>query len=306
MMRRGLIISLALHAAVLLAALVVLPNPDAFKVAPQQTVMVDISKIGDVAKMKAQAPEAQKAEKPAPKEAPPTPKADPQPKVAEKEVKAAREPAPAPEPEPPKKEPPKKEPPKPEEPKPLDPDPLKDLIKKTEDKPKPPEKPAEKPVEKKLAEKPPEKKKPKLNPGEIQDLLNKINDESAAPQQQASLTGQPAQGEQQTQGTDNEMVATLIDLLASNLEKCWDKPPGSEESNVHVVVRFALTPEGMVEGQPQVMNNSDHPLFAAMARAAVDAVYTCQPFSFLPRDKYDLWRENTSDFDPKHKAGSVM
>ncbi|HMT15480.1 MAG TPA: hypothetical protein PKE19_12100 [Aestuariivirga sp.] len=85
-MRRGLIISLVLHAAILLAALVVLPNPDAFKILPQQTVMVDISKIGDVAKVKAQAPEAPKAEKPAPKEAPPAPKAEPQPKVAEKEV----------------------------------------------------------------------------------------------------------------------------------------------------------------------------------------------------------------------------
>ncbi len=302
-MRRGLIISLVLHAAILLAALVVLPNPDAFKILPQQTVMVDISKIGDVAKVKAQAPEAPKAEKPAPKEAPPAPKAEPQPKVAEKEVKAAREPPPPP-PEPPKKEEPKKQPPKPEEPKPLDPDPLKDLIKKSEDKPKPPEKPAEKPVEKKVAEKTPEKKKPKLNTGEIQDLLNKINDESAAPQQQAALTGKPEAGERQTDGTDNEMVATLIDLLRQNLEKCWEKPPGSEESNVVVTVHFELSPDGMVTGQPQVTSTSNHPLFPAMARSAVDAVYTCQPFTFLPKDQFQLWQSNDFDFDPRHRPGT--
>ena len=295
-MRRGLIISLILHAAVLLAALVVLPNPDAFKVAPQQTVMVDISKIGDVAKMKAQAPKTEtKVEKPAPAPEPPKPKTDPQPKVAEKEVKAAHEPPPAAEPEPPKKEPPK-----PEEPKPLDSDPLKNLIKKTEDKPKPPEKP----VEKKVADKQPDKKKPKLNPGEIQDLLNKINDKSAAPQPSADTSGKPAEGDRPTEGNDNEMVATLIDLLASKLNECWDKPPGSEESNVHVIVHFSLSPDGMVDGQPQVTNTSDHPLFPAMARAAVNAVYACQPFNFLPKEQYKLWQDNDFDFDPKQKTGT--
>ena len=50
-MRPSLIISLVLHAAILLAALVVLPNPKEFQVPPQQAIEVDISRIGDVAKI---------------------------------------------------------------------------------------------------------------------------------------------------------------------------------------------------------------------------------------------------------------
>ncbi|MEI2686722.1 MAG: hypothetical protein V9G14_11090 [Cypionkella sp.] len=42
--------SLGLHAAILVAALVVLPDPNPYKIKPQEAIQVDISNIGDVSK----------------------------------------------------------------------------------------------------------------------------------------------------------------------------------------------------------------------------------------------------------------
>ena len=46
-MRKSLITSLVLHGAILIAALVVLPNSDRYKVKPQDAIQVDISQLTD-------------------------------------------------------------------------------------------------------------------------------------------------------------------------------------------------------------------------------------------------------------------
>ena len=69
-MRWSLTTSLGLHAAILVAALVVLPNPDAFKVDPQPAIQVDISNISDVTKIMNTTKDAEDTkDKPAPKKA---------------------------------------------------------------------------------------------------------------------------------------------------------------------------------------------------------------------------------------------
>ena len=134
-MRKSLITSLILHAAILVAALVVLPDPDKYKVQTQDAIQVDISQISDESKRKATAKSADKPiEKAAPKKVEEVKKVEPAPKVDEKVKTAVKEPVAEPPPPPPA---PKVEEPKKEEPKPLDPDPLKDLLKKVEEEPKP-------------------------------------------------------------------------------------------------------------------------------------------------------------------------
>ena len=67
-MRKSLITSLVLHASILVAALVVLPDPDKYKVQPQDAIQVDISQISDESKRKATSKSAEKPiEKAAPK-----------------------------------------------------------------------------------------------------------------------------------------------------------------------------------------------------------------------------------------------
>ena len=150
-MRKSLITSLVLHGGVLVAALIVLPNSDKFKVQPQDAIQVDISQITDESKRQAT---SKTAEKPVEKIAPPktevVKKVEPAPIVDQKVKTAVKEPVTAPPPPQPKQE----------EPKPLDSDPLKELLKKVEE-PTPPKKEEVKPKEEiKKVEVKPEDKKP--------------------------------------------------------------------------------------------------------------------------------------------------
>ena len=301
-MRKSLITSLVLHASILVAALVVLPDPDKYKVQPQDAIQVDISQITDESKRKAISKAAEKPiEKAAPKKVEEVKKVEPAPKVDEKVKTAVKEPVAEPPPPAPKVEEPKKE-----EPKPLDPDPLKDLLKKVEEEPKPKEevkkaevKPVKKPEEKK-----PKKKKPELNTDDIAAFLNKTDDEKTAPQQTAEVTNEPELGDQDIQGNDDALAATLVDALRQKLAGCWSVPPGAREANITVKVRFFLTPDGTVSGYPQVLNGSGDPLFATTAQSAISAVMECQKYDFFPADRYDLWKDNTISFNPNMMFGT--
>jgi outer membrane biosynthesis protein TonB len=318
-MRRPLVISFAFHALILAAALIVLPKPEAFKVDPQGAIPIDLVSIEDVSKRKAmvKAEQPKKVEKPKPKPQPVVKEEPPAPKVEPEVKKAAVEPKADPEPKPVEKKPePKPEPqPKKVEEKPLEQAELAALLKQTEDEPPPPEKKPEppKPVEKKpepkpkpevKAEKKPEKKKPKLDIDEISALLNKTDEDRTAPQKPADEAGEPEQSEANISGDDEALAATLIDMLRQKLAGCWSIPAGAREADMVVKVRFQLSPDGMVRGQPQVLNGSSSPLFAVTAQSAISAVLECQAYDFLPRDKYDLWREITFNFNPNQMSGT--
>lgn len=292
-MRWSLITSLALHASILVAALIVLPNRDAFKITPQEAIQVDISNIADQSKRMAMVKEVEKPkEKPAPKKSETIKKSEPAPKIAEKEVKAVKE-ASAEETPPPE--------PKKEEPKPLEADPLKDLIKKeVTDKPEPKKEEVKKEPPKKTEVKPkekPKKKKEKFDVAKLEAFLNKV-DESKAPEQASETDSQPVAGETNLQGTDDQLSATIIEALVQAIRECWTVPPGAREAEIVVKVQFGLNTDGSVIGVPVILNNSADPLFDATARSAVAAVLECQIYSFLPQEKYDLWKDLIINFNP--------
>lgn len=309
-MKASLATSLGLHAAILVAALVVLPNPAPHDVKPAEAIQVDITQITDTTKKMAMARDAETpAAKPAPKKTETKAKPDPEAKVAEDVKKAAKQPKAEPPPPEPKKAEPKKKPPKPAEPKPLDPDPLKALIKDTvDDTPEPKKKEEPKKAEKKPEKKPdkkPEKKKEKLDVAQLEDFLNsdalldKQNDEKTAPLETSQIDGAPAKGEANLQGTDDQLSATAIAALRQRIEQCWSVPPGAVEANIIPKVHFQLNSDGTVAGTPVVMNGTGDPLFDATARSAVAAILECQAYSFLPQDQYDLWKDLILNFNPR-------
>ncbi len=296
-MRWSLVTSLALHASILVAALVVLPNPNAFEVTPQDAIEVDISNIADQSKRMATVKEAEKPkEKPALKKVETVKKTEPAPKIAEKEVKAVKEASYEPPPPEPKKE----------EPKPLDSERLEDIIKDTaadtpevkkeEPKKEPPKKADVKPKEK------PKKKKEKFDVAKLEAFLNKV-DESQAPEQGSETNAQPAVGEANLQGTDDQLSATIIEALVQRIRQCWTVPPGAREAEIVVKVQFGLNTDGSVIGVPAILNYNADPLFDATARSAVAAVMECGAYSFLPQEKYDLWKDLIINFNPNMMFG---
>jgi len=310
-MRWSLTTSFLLHAAILIAALVVLPNPNSF-VTNTQPVQVDISKIGDVSKTMATAKDAPvPKDKPAAKKADQVVKAAPADKVAPKEVKAVKEAAAEP-PPPPEVKKPDPTPPKPAK---ADPPPdasaLKDLIKDTVDDTPAPKPPDTKPPEKKPDPKPQDKpkkvaekankKKAEFNPDEIANLLNKVPD-SKAPDATSAIDSSAAKGTKTADGSDNEISATILDAFIQKVKSCWAVPPGAIEANVSVQIHFQLNLDGSINGVPEIASAGSDGLSQATARSAIAALMDCQNYDFLPKDRYELWKDNTLTFNPNMMA----
>jgi outer membrane biosynthesis protein TonB len=305
-MRKPVVISIGFHAAILLATLVVLPAPKPFEVKPVDAIQVDITNITDKTRQMATAADAKpKVDKPAPKETKIVKDVPPAPKVADEVKTAANEPKPEPPPPEKKPEPPKPTPPKPKpvEPTPLNSDPLKDLLKKV-DPPPPEKKPDPKPpVDKTTETAKPEKKKPELKMDDISAFLDKQKGEKTAPQKPTKETGAPKLAVKDAQGTDAEVSATLINALVSKVKTCFNVPPAARDADISVRIHFLLNTDGSVVGQPDVQSFNSDPIFDATARAAVSAILECQAYQ-LPPDQYELWKDNTLDFNPNLLFGT--
>jgi colicin import membrane protein len=312
-MKGSLAVSLGLHAAILAAALVVLPNPK-HEVMPVEAITVDISNIADANKLMATAKDAkQPVEAPAPKRAEVVRKTDETLKVADEERKAAKEAKAPPLPEPELK----KEEVKKEEPTPPDPDAMAALVKDALEEPPPPKKeePAKKaqetPKPVKKPEKKPEKKPAKLDTAKLEELLNtdalldKENDEKTTDASEALTDGQPAPGERDLQGKDQSLSATTISAFVQRIRECWVIPPGAREGNITVKVRIQMNPDGSIAGNPEVMNGPGDFLFDTTARSTVAAILGCQNYDFLPQDQYDVWKDLVLNFNPNMFADAT-
>lgn len=330
-MRTGLGISIAAHAAILVASVVGLPDTRPFEVDDIQALPVDLVDVSDVTDLKLGERTAKElpAETPQPKpqvqaEAP-APK--PAEKPAEKPVEAAREPAARPEPSAPEPEPTPE--PEPQEvaslPEPVaepEPEPLPEP-EAVEPAPAPPQpqaapKPRARPTPPKQVEKPkPETPEPpkevakpaptpptpeeEFNPDDIAALLDKQDpagggdpNPSPEPQTIGSIDGT----------ADAAMTQSEIDALKARLYQCWSPPVAVREAgNLRVTVSISLQPNGTLAAAPQVMGGGFDALWTVAADSAVRAVLQCAPFDILPPEKYASWREIEFTFDPREMLG---
>ena len=329
-MKKPATISIGLHAAILFAALVGFSAPKPFEVKPIEAIQVDISNISDKTQQMATAKEAApKPDKPAVKPTAVAKDVPPAPKVADEVKMAAHEPVkpdptppePKPDPTPPEAKTPqpdakaltdllkKTEPPKPEEQKPVADEALKKLLDEqqaAEDQKKAEEKKKTDDLKKKaeLKKKADEKKKraEELAAAEAM-LLNKIQGESTAPAKPSKDNGTPKLVAKDNQGNDAAMSATIVDALVSKVKGCMNVPPAAREANIAVRIHFLLNQDGSVNGQPEIQSMNSDPIFDATARAAVAAILECQKYE-LPPDQYELWKDNTLDFNPNLLFGT--
>jgi outer membrane biosynthesis protein TonB len=290
-MRYSLAISVIVHAAILLAAIIVLPAPETYKVEDLESIPVDIVSVEELSQRKATVKASEKKE--VEKAAPPKPAIEetrPEPKIADEVKTAALEPKAEPEPSPVAEKQP-------------DPKPLEELIKKTQEaKPKEQPQSAQAPaVKPKLKPEKPKKKKTKeLDIDKVAALLNKIDEERASPPKIEDILGEPEQGDfDLAAGEDPRISANEIDWLRRKIRECWNPPVGVMEAHgLQVHVQIELDQSGAVLGQPSVVNHSMHPLFDVAASSAVRAILRCQPYDRLPIAKYESWRSIIFNFDP--------
>jgi outer membrane biosynthesis protein TonB len=283
--------SLLLHGAIVAAGVIALPSLDSYQVEDFESIPVELVDIEEVSARHAVSKEAE--EEP---EAPPAPPKveeaeapKPAPEAAREVEQAAREPEAEPLPE-------------------LEP--LEELIEAAAAEPEPepapePEKAEAEPVPlPKVKPKPPkrvvEKPKPEFNADEMQALLNKIDETDQAPPKPTEMAGMPRLAEFDSMtGSDERLAADLVDALRRRIESCWTLPAGARDAGeLQIKLQFTLNPDGMLSNYPLVLNASAHPAFDAAARSAQSAVKMCEPYNFLPIEKYDLWRDIILTFDP--------
>jgi hypothetical protein len=111
-------------------------------------------------------------------------------------------------------------------------------------------------------------------------------------------------------GFDSE-ATTTANLSAAeraafkaHLRKCWTLPSGmSPAQSTRVVLRIYLRRDGRLAGEPVLIEASasrDGPL---LLQTAVRTLKDCQPYGFLPADKYREWRVLDLSFSPREMAG---
>jgi outer membrane biosynthesis protein TonB len=174
-----------------------------------------------------------------------------------------------------------------------------------DEKPKPDTKDAaKKPEPKKTAEAKPKPAKPApkkhdFNADRIAALLNKIPDAADEAKPVVPDDGAPPKKVKgQSNGTEMSMSVNEIDALRARIADCWTPPPGGLGADRIVIkLRLKLNEDGTLVGYPTIANSDSSPFFQAAADSAVRAVYQCQPYQ-LPSAKYALWRDMILNFDP--------
>lgn len=104
------------------------------------------------------------------------------------------------------------------------------------------------------------------------EVANLINNE----QSRGATTGS---GGEATLGRQDGRSATLSQSemagLSAAMKACFNPPPGSAEEGASAVVEVRLTPDGMVQGQPQVLSVTGATTGQLTGNAAVRAVQRC-------------------------------
>ena len=277
-MRKATAISAGLHAAVLLWATLSFSGKT-FDVTPAESLPVDFISEKDFSEMTKGVKDAPKLETPKPlvekkAEEPPKPIEEAKPKVTEKkELQAAKEPTPPPEP-PPKADPITDKLKQPDEPKQT----------KAEQQPLPPKKPPQKP-------------QPKFEPDKIAALLDKRDPQrNAATGVEANAT--PSLGT--ATGTAAQLSQSEIDALRARLMALWNPPVGMQDaSQTQVTIRIRFRKDGTLAIGPQVLTTGSGAQFNAMRDSAVRAVFVGQPYTMLRPEHYEQWKEIDFTFDTR-------
>jgi outer membrane biosynthesis protein TonB len=294
-MRTGLTISGAGHAAVLLwgvLTLVIRPyHADSTPALP-----VDLISASEFSQMTNGAKNAPQVEHPKPvadKTGEVMPIDDPTAKLAKKEIKAATDTPPVPEPKPP--EPKVKKPPQPQAPI----DPIADALKKDEDK-----KPDPKKAETKTPTPPrkPAEPAPAFDPRQVAALLDKRTAQRVASAGEVP-NSTPSLGFEN--GKDGKLSQTEVGALRARLQQLWSPPVGAKDpQELTLDVEIKLNPDGTLAGPPNVLTGGNSPLFLAAKDSAVRAVLRGQPYTMLRPEHYDLWKDVVVTFDPRFMMGN--
>ena len=136
-------------------------------------------------------------------------------------------------------------------------------------------------------------------------LVNKVRDQAPEKNQQIALQSETdfivfAENALAGIGEGTEMTVDEQTALQSAMYKCWNEPKAAPNPELLIVpVKVKLFPDGYVESVKLgafIPINDYHKI---AANDAIRAVNKCQPYDFLPEEKYSQWKDMTLNFRPE-------
>lgn len=293
-MRKAVLYSASLHAAVIVAAYFGVPS--LFRSPPVVAPPIAVELVTDQPLEKPKPKPKPAAPKPRPPRAKAPPPPPPAPDIPPPPQTALAVPEPPPEPPPPPKAKPKPKP----EPKP-------------EARPAPPMPKVAAPPPRPRPKPPARKPTPKPQPDELQALLKNLAKQKAVRERERKREKQaarqprpdiprPAPTPRRSSIETRRLEQELGQMVRRQLRDCWNIPAGAKDAQeMRVEIRIRLSPDGTLRGAPEIIdrNRLVDPFYRAVAESAIRALYNpeCRPLR-LPLDQYDIWKEITFNFDP--------
>lgn len=106
---------------------------------------------------------------------------------------------------------------------------------------------------------------------------------------------------------DRTMTISVVDALRVALTRCWNIDTSRDDmDDIRLTAHLKMLPTGVVsriwfESEARAAND---PVFAYVLDTVKAAIRTCSPFSMLPRNEYDKWKDMTLTFYPGQ--GKIM
>ena len=101
--------------------------------------------------------------------------------------------------------------------------------------------------------------------------------------------------------SDNELAISMHDALRLHLAKCYRSSADAPQPETRwASVRARLNPDGKLASLPRIVEHSGGSFGEAVATRARTAVIDCEPYYFLPAERYEGptgWNEFTVTFD---------
>jgi hypothetical protein len=104
--------------------------------------------------------------------------------------------------------------------------------------------------------------------------------------------------------TAAKLTQEEVAAFRAQVQKCWKAPAGMADARrLQAVLRISLTPKGVLAKEPLLVEASASTFGPKLVETATRALRQCQPFTFLPAEKYDEWKVLDLSFSPYGLAG---
>jgi len=147
--------------------------------------------------------------------------------------------------------------------------------------------------------------KPVFDLDRFSDIVDKTRSAQPEKNQQIALQSETnlyefADVSRAASGEGTGLSVNMLDRLQTEMLRCWRESRDAVNPEKLVVqFRVRLFPDGYVDSVQMLSETGSGPYAAIARQRAAAAIKKCEPYDFLPADKYSGWKDMTLSFRPR-------